>query len=62
MIVICCILNNIGYDDLCFVLRDFIINIDMGYMMFMLYIMGIKYVFYLLWVFLRIVLIDYLYF
>lgn len=51
MIVICCILNNIGYDDLCFVLRDFIVNIDIGYMMFMLYIMGIKYVFYLLWVF-----------
>lgn len=37
MIVTCCTLNNIGYDDPCSALRDFIINTDTGHMMSMLY-------------------------
>lgn len=59
MIVTCCTLNNICYDDPCSALRDFIINTDM---MSMLYIMGIKYVFHSLWVLLRTALTDHLHF
>lgn len=59
MIVTCCTLNNIGYDDPCSALRDFIINTDM---MSMLYIMGIKCVFHSLWVLLRTALTDHLHF
>lgn len=62
MIVTCCTLNNIGYDDPCSALRDFIINTDTGHMMSMLYIMGIKCVFHLLWVLLRTALTDHLHF
>lgn len=62
MIVTCCTLNNIGYDDPCSALRDFIINTDTGHMMSMLYIMGIKYVFHSLRVLLRTALTDHLHF
>lgn len=62
MIVKCCTLNNIGYDDLCFALRDFIINTDRGHMMSMSYIMGIKCVFHSLRVLLRTALTDHLHF
>lgn len=62
MIVTCCTLNNIGYDDPCSALRDFIINTDTGHMMSMLYIMGFKYVFHSLWVLLRTALTDHLHF